>query len=539
MLRLPALCVRIMQRCSRVCTLIIAVIINQAGHAELPPPPSNQELIPTGSLIIAMDNDKQNVGVAFNLKAYGLVNHLLWNDVPVKWAIRSGKLKDGIDFSVTAERILPGATVASSLAFRAGPFIIHKDWVSTALPFITAFGNSVAVYRTTGDVTVDIRQTIAQRKKVGVLDDGGKANIHTAILEAAGFVSGTQYLVIPAATLATVNADICITLASEPHWKTTSNDTEAEAIRAFAESGGNFLAQCAAIESYENNTTFGLFQTSAGIIKEKISGGFNYPEADLEYSQIHGDLKDRGGSLSEFNLATGSSFINGAHSLVNNLSDSDIHVATASRLTSGPGSMVYYLGGHEYKKSDIEELNGRRMYLNAVMAEADRPTICGFSVPLTPPIPDIIMLKSALTLTDPVNGASNPKALPGAAVLYSIRMTNVGRGNTDNDSVVLTETLPTETMMYVNDLNGPGSGPVIFVDGTPNSGLSYSFLGLSDLTDDLEFDDGSLNFTYTPTPDGNGYDTNVTGVRVNPGGPLVYSDLGDPYFELRLQTKIR
>ena len=59
------------------------------------------------------------------------------------------------------------------------------------------------------------------------------------------------------------------------------------------------------------------------------------------------------------------------------------------------------------------------------------------------------------------------------------------------------------------------------------------------MSDDVEFDDGSLNFNYLPTPDANGYDTNVTGLRVNPSGPLNFSASGDPYFELRLQTKIR
>ncbi len=523
----------------RLWLLVSPIIVGQTLFAELPPPTQNLELIPSGSLVIPMDNNKQNVGVAFNLKSYGLVNHLLWNNVPVRWAIKTGKSKDGIDFSVTAERILPSTTAASLLDFRAGPFIIHKDWVSTALPLITAFLNNVAVYRTTADVTVDIRQTIAQRKKVGVLDDGDKASIHTDILDAAGFVPGTQYVVIPAATRATINANVCITFASEPHWDTTSNDTETEAIRAFAEGGGNFLAQCAAIKSYENNTNYGLFQSSAGIVKRKIKGGFNYPQPDLEYSQIQGALKDKGGSIPEFELASGSSFINGAHSHVNNQSNSNIHVATASRLTNGPGSMVYYLGGHEYKKLDIQELNGRRMYLNAVMAQADRPSICGFAVPLTPPVPDIVLLKSVLTLNDPVNTVSKPKALPGAELLYTIRLTNVGGGPTDDDSVVVVETLPSETMLYVNDLNGPSSGPIIFVDGTPASGLSYTFSGLTDQNDDIEFDEGSLNFNYLPTPDANGYDANVTGIRINPSGPLNNSVSGDPYFELRLQTKIR
>ncbi|MFP6836710.1 MAG: hypothetical protein VB948_11480, partial [Pseudomonadales bacterium] len=221
---------------------VAAWLFGQPASAELPPPSANPELIPSGSLVIAMDNAKQNIGAPFNLKAYGLVNHLLWNSVAVKWAIRSGKSKDGSDFSVSAKRIVPPTTSASMLNFSAGPFIVSKEWVATALPLIAAFGNNVAVYETTTDVTVDVRQTISQRKKVGVLDDGGKAGIHTSILVAAGFTPGNQYVVIPAATLATVNADICITLASEPHWDTTDNDTESEAIRAFVEGGGNFLA---------------------------------------------------------------------------------------------------------------------------------------------------------------------------------------------------------------------------------------------------------------------------------------------------------
>ena len=80
------------------------------ARAELPPPSANMELIPAGSLVIAMDNDKQNIGAVFNLNAYGLANHLLWEGIRVKWAIRAGKAKDGVDFSVMAQRILPTAT---------------------------------------------------------------------------------------------------------------------------------------------------------------------------------------------------------------------------------------------------------------------------------------------------------------------------------------------------------------------------------------------------------------------------------------------
>ena len=75
---------------------------------------------------------------------------------------------------------------------------------------------------------------------------------------------------------------------------------------------------------------------------------------------------------------------------------------------------------------------------------------------------------------------------------YTIRVTNVGGGATDADSIVLLDTLPVDMVLYVDDLGSPGSGPALFTDGTPASGITYSFGGLSDTTDDMEFDDGSL-----------------------------------------------
>ncbi|MFQ5548046.1 MAG: hypothetical protein ACE5FV_07140, partial [Woeseia sp.] len=49
--------------------LRLLLFIPTVAWAELPPPTPNMELIPSGSLIIAMDNDKQNIGATFNLKA--------------------------------------------------------------------------------------------------------------------------------------------------------------------------------------------------------------------------------------------------------------------------------------------------------------------------------------------------------------------------------------------------------------------------------------------------------------------------------------
>ncbi len=398
--------------------VLLTLSIAAPARAELPPPTANMQLLPSGSLIIAMDNDKQNIGAVFNLKAYGLANKLLWENIRLRWAIRAGKAKDGIDFTVEAQRILPTAIGPATLDFRAGPFIIHRDWAVDALPHITAFGNDVAVYETTADVMVDVRFMLDQKKKVGVLDDGGNAAIHSDILDEAGFPAGLQYAVVPATTLLTVNANACFTMVSEPHWNTSNNDAETDAIRQFTESGGNFLAQCVAVESYENNTSHGLFQTTLGIVINNLDNASHvYPNPDLAYSQFQGDLFDDGGSLTDYELAAGSVFQNGAHSHAHNATNPDLYIATASKLAAGDGSNVMYLGGHNYNGVDLGNMNGKRMYLNTAMMPSNRPGICGFDIPA---LPQLTLTKSAFwTDGTPIpSGATIPGSVEFKYMLY-------------------------------------------------------------------------------------------------------------------------
>src|SRR6185436_7131691 len=81
--------------------LVLCAVVRVFSQAskDLPGPTANPTSIPTGSLVIAMDNTNQAIGAAFNLKAYGLVNNLLQNGIPVMWAIKAGKAKDATDFT--------------------------------------------------------------------------------------------------------------------------------------------------------------------------------------------------------------------------------------------------------------------------------------------------------------------------------------------------------------------------------------------------------------------------------------------------------
>jgi hypothetical protein len=132
-------------------------------------------------------------------------------------------------------------------------------------------------------------------------------------------------------------------------------------------------------------------------------------------------------------------------------------------------------------------------------------------------VPDLITIKSISGVSDArVFNSTNPKAIPGAVLQYAILVSNVGNGGTVVDSVYLIDSIPTSTEMYVGD----GIVSPVTWSGA-GSGLSYTFSGLGDGSDDIAFtsDSGpSPAFTYTPAGDVDGYDSAVRGFRVNPKG---------------------
>src|SRR6478735_2020958 len=117
------------------------LLLLRAQNTDLPGPTPNLQTLPSGSYVIAMDNILQlNSAGNFNLKAYGLVVYLLNNNVKVRWAIKAGKAKDGIDFTGTAETIKP-TLVAGGAAknFKAGPFVIFAADTTGVASLIDAF----------------------------------------------------------------------------------------------------------------------------------------------------------------------------------------------------------------------------------------------------------------------------------------------------------------------------------------------------------------------------------------------------------------
>lgn len=155
--------------------------------------------------------------------------------------------------------------------------------------------------------------------------------------------------------------------------------------------------------------------------------------------------------------------------------------------------------------------------------------------------PSISLKKTLQTISDPVNGTTHPKAIPGALSEYTLEIKNNGSGTTDNDSIILSDAIPANTALYVNDISGAGTGPIRFVDGTPASGLSYNYINLASPIDDVSFsNDAGATYTYTPSPDVDGVDSSVTHVKMATQGTLLaVGGSGSPNFKFMFRVKVQ
>ena len=152
--------------------------------------------------------------------------------------------------------------------------------------------------------------------------------------------------------------------------------------------------------------------------------------------------------------------------------------------------------------------------------------------------PSLVFMKTVSVTSDPVNLAINPKNIPGAEVLYNLRVTNTGAGTVDSNTTLITDPIPVNTELFVGDLGGAGSGPIVLVQGSPTSTLTWTYTALNNLTDDVDFsNDNGTTWTYVPTPP---YDPAVNRIRLNPKGTMAGASGGlNPFFELRFRVRLK
>jgi len=149
----------------------------------------------------------------------------------------------------------------------------------------------------------------------------------------------------------------------------------------------------------------------------------------------------------------------------------------------------------------------------AVTTLADASATVTVSPPLT-------IVKSSTAYSDPQNLLVNPKEIPGGFVNYTVLVSNPSASTIDSNSIIIIDATPASLQLFVGNVSG-GSGPILFTNGSPVSGLTYTYTSLASTTDDLEFsNNGGSTWTYVPTLDANGVDTTVTHMRVKPKGTM-------------------
>jgi hypothetical protein len=148
--------------------------------------------------------------------------------------------------------------------------------------------------------------------------------------------------------------------------------------------------------------------------------------------------------------------------------------------------------------------------------------------------PALTISKTVAAYSDPVNLLVGPKFIPGAVAEYTTTSTNSG-GPDDYDSTFITDPIPANTLLYVNDIGGPG--PVIFSQGATTSTLTYN-----EATDLLYSNNGgTIWWAGPPAADAEGCDATeppITHIRIYLRGAFIGSTIPNPNPSFRLKFRV-
>ena len=142
--------------------------------------------------------------------------------------------------------------------------------------------------------------------------------------------------------------------------------------------------------------------------------------------------------------------------------------------------------------------------------------------------PSLTVLKTVAVYSDPVNGATNAKFIPGAVAQYTIIAANSG-GPADIDTTFITDPIPANTLL--------NNSPVTFNQGTPSSTLTYN-----PATDLSYSNNGGTSWVATPSFDPiTGCDMTsppITNIRINPKGTFYGSSAVTPNPNFQLSFRV-
>ncbi len=141
--------------------------------------------------------------------------------------------------------------------------------------------------------------------------------------------------------------------------------------------------------------------------------------------------------------------------------------------------------------------------------------------------PVINLKKTSQTIFDPINLLSNPKAIPGAVLEYTLKAENFGFQGADNNTTLIQDSIPTNMKACVANI---GQCKVPYLIGATNtSGMTIG---------SIKYTVGGLDVTNPPA-DADGYNSNVTAIKISMQG--VFPDVcsGSHSFEVKFRTGLK
>lgn len=222
---------------------------------------------------------------------------------------------------------------------------------------------------------------------------------------------------------------------------------------------------------------------------------------------------------------------------------------TGNNIASGDTGLVQVISGQAYSLDEIAAGTGHLGNYTATMACTNTASGSSTTLPtsvggvVTPQLGDtitciitnrrqstavLVIEKTSVVVSDPVNGTVNPKAVPGAIIEYAITIRNVGTRVADFNSIVIIDLMPSNMAFAVTT-------PITFTNGTTSSGLN-TFNPATMVSYSTQAN-GLSPFTYTPTGT---YDQAVRGIRIAPTGTMnsASSATNQPSFTIRFRARV-
>jgi trimeric autotransporter adhesin len=149
-------------------------------------------------------------------------------------------------------------------------------------------------------------------------------------------------------------------------------------------------------------------------------------------------------------------------------------------------------------------------------------------------MPALSVHKISAVLSDPVNGATSPKRIPGSVLRYTITVTNAGEGSIDASTLAIADPLPGDVELCVAVACG---GALTFIDGSPPSALSFTYANDATYSSAVG---GGAPYTHVPSPTAEGYDPNIRGIRIVPTGAMASAtSSGATSFSIRFNVRVK